>query len=74
MSNGGVIAIHSTVHPRTCQRIAEHTAKYGIAVVDAPVSGGGGAAEKGTLLMMVGGEERDVARCTAGFRRRSRSC
>jgi 3-hydroxyisobutyrate dehydrogenase-like beta-hydroxyacid dehydrogenase len=63
MARGGVVVIHSTVHPVTCQRIAEHAAPLGVAVVDAPVSGGGGAAAARSLLVMAGGDEQDVERC-----------
>jgi 3-hydroxyisobutyrate dehydrogenase-like beta-hydroxyacid dehydrogenase len=57
MASGGVIVIHSTVHPHTCQRIADAAAAKGVAVLDAPVSGGGGAAAERQLLVMVGGEQ-----------------
>ncbi|ONH32917.1 NAD(P)-dependent oxidoreductase [Pseudofrankia asymbiotica] len=63
MAPGGVIAIHSTIHPDTCRDVAEAAARRGVAILDAPVSGGGGAAERGQLLVMVGGDERDLARC-----------
>lgn len=64
---GGVIAIHSTVHPDTCRRLAEHCADHGVSVIDAPVSGGGPAAEAGTLLVMVGGDEDVVQKCRPVF-------
>jgi 3-hydroxyisobutyrate dehydrogenase len=67
MSAGGVVAIHSTVHPETCERVAEHAARRGIGVVDAPVSGGGGAAALGKLLVMTGGEDEQLARCRPVF-------
>jgi 3-hydroxyisobutyrate dehydrogenase-like beta-hydroxyacid dehydrogenase len=57
MARGGVIVIHSTVHPRTCQHVADAAAAKGVAVLDAPVSGGGGAAAERQLLVMVGGEQ-----------------
>lgn len=63
MSPGGVVAIHSTVHPATCLRIAETAAAVGVAVIDAPVSGGGGAAAARALLVMTGGEDKDIERC-----------
>ena len=37
---GGVIAVHSTVHPKTCHDLAEKAAAQGVSVIDAPVSGG----------------------------------
>lgn len=57
LAPGGVIAVHSTVHPDTCRDLAERARAKGVAVIDAPVSGGGPAAEAGTLLVMVGGDE-----------------
>lgn len=62
MSSGGVIAIHSTVHPDTCHRIADAAARRGVAIIDAPVSGGGGAAAERQLLVMVGGDQVAVDR------------
>ena len=62
MAPGGVIAIHSTVHPDTCRKVGQEAAVRGVGVIDAPVSGGGGAAAAGHLLVMVGGEEETVDR------------
>jgi 3-hydroxyisobutyrate dehydrogenase len=62
MCAGGVVAIHSTIHPDTCTHVAERAARRGIGVIDAPVSGGGGAAERQTLLVMVGGEKAHLDR------------
>ena len=67
LAPGGVIAIHSTVHPDTCRDIAELAADKGVSVVDAPVSGGGAAAAEGTLLVMVGGDEDVVAKVRPVF-------
>ena len=67
LAAGGIIAIHSTVHPDTCRAIAETAAKQGISVIDAPVSGGAPAVEEGTLMVMVGGEEADVEKCRPVF-------
>jgi len=67
MEPGGVVAIHSTVHPDTCLRLAERAATRGVAVVDAPVSGGGHVAAMGKLLVMAGGADADVARCRPVF-------
>ncbi|BBX91526.1 NAD(P)-dependent oxidoreductase [Mycolicibacterium boenickei] len=67
LAPGGVIAIHSTVHPDTCREIAEKAAAQGISVVDAPVSGGEPAASAGTLLVMVGGDEEVVERVRPVF-------
>ncbi|BBZ24469.1 NAD(P)-dependent oxidoreductase [Mycolicibacter hiberniae] len=64
---GGIIAIHSTVHPDTCRRLAQHCEQHGVAVIDAPVSGGGPAAAAGTLLVMAGGDAEAVERCRPVF-------
>ncbi|MDG4668492.1 NAD(P)-dependent oxidoreductase [Mycobacterium sp. 236(2023)] len=67
MSDGGIIAIHSTVHPDTCREIADKAATQGVLVIDAPVSGGGPAVEQGTLLVMVGGDEAVAEKCRPVF-------
>jgi len=67
LSAGGIVAIHSTVHPDTCRELAEMAATHDVSVVDAPVSGGGPAAEEGTLLVMVGGDEDIAERCRPVF-------
>ena len=64
---GGILVIHSTVHPDLCERIAEIAAPQGVQVVDAPVSGGGPAAERGELVVMTGGDADAVARCGPVF-------
>lgn len=67
MKPGGVIAVHATVHPNTCRKLAEQAAAKGVEVIDAPVSGGGPAAEHGTLLVMVGGDAEVVDRARPVF-------
>lgn len=67
LAPGGVIVIHSTVHPDTCRELAEKASAQGISVVDAPVSGGAPAVEAKQLLVMVGGDDDDVARCLPVF-------
>ncbi|WP_099021074.1 NAD(P)-dependent oxidoreductase [Mycolicibacterium palauense] len=67
MAPGGIIVIHSTVHPDTCRRLGEKAAAQGISVVDAPVSGGQPAVEQKQLLVMVGGAEADVEKCRPVF-------
>jgi 3-hydroxyisobutyrate dehydrogenase len=61
MRTGSRIAIHSTIHPQTCIALAKQAAALGIALIDAPVSGGGQAAAAGTLTVMVGGDAAAVA-------------
>jgi 3-hydroxyisobutyrate dehydrogenase len=64
---GGVIAVHSTVHPKTCADLAKIASAQGISVIDAPVSGGAPAAAEGRLLVMVGGDADVVERCRPVF-------
>ena len=64
---GGVIAVHSTVHPNTCHNLAEKAAAQGVSVIDAPVSGGAPAVAEGRLLVMVGGDPDVVERCRTVF-------
>jgi 3-hydroxyisobutyrate dehydrogenase-like beta-hydroxyacid dehydrogenase len=61
MEAGGIVVIHSTVHPDTCRRL--QTDFPHLHFVDAPVSGGGHMAAAKALLVMVGGEDDAVARC-----------
>lgn len=67
MRAGGIIAIHSTVHPDTCHELSSVAAERGVSIVDAPVSGGGMGASAGTLLVMVGGDTEVVERCRPVF-------
>lgn len=67
LAAGGIVAIHSTVHPDTCRELAETAAAQGVTVIDAPVSGGGPAVEAGTLMVMVGGEDAVVERVRPVF-------
>jgi 2-hydroxymethylglutarate dehydrogenase len=53
---GDIYVDMSTNAPSTVRRIAAEAAKSGVAVLDAPVSGGTRGAEQGTLTIMVGGE------------------
>ena len=67
LAPGGIVAIHSTVHPDTCREIAKSAAEQGVSVIDAPVSGGAPAVEEGKLLVMVGGDDDVVERCRPVF-------
>jgi len=67
LARGGIVAIHSTVHPGTCTEIAESAADLGVSVIDAPVSGGAPAVEERQLLVMVGGDADVVTRCRPVF-------
>lgn len=64
---GGVIVIHSTIRPASVLKIARAAAAKGVAVVDAPVSGGARGAETRTLCYMAGGDKETVERCRPLF-------
>jgi 3-hydroxyisobutyrate dehydrogenase len=59
---GTLVIDCSTISPAGTRGFADRLAGSGIALVDAPVSGGSEGAEKGTLTIMVGGSEADVVR------------
>jgi 3-hydroxyisobutyrate dehydrogenase-like beta-hydroxyacid dehydrogenase len=67
--SGIVVAVHSTIRPATAERLAERCAPHGVAVVDAPVSGGFMGAHEGRLAVLVGGDDEAVARCREPFGR-----
>ena len=64
---GCVVAIHSTILPRTVLEVGAEAARRGVGVVDACVTGGPMGAERGTLTYMVGGEPAHVERCRPVF-------
>ena len=59
---GTLVIDSSTIAAATSRKLAEAAAKRGVAVIDAPVSGGTGGAIAGTLTFMVGGSEADLER------------
>ena len=67
MATGGRIAIHSTIHPDTCRALAKEAAERGLALIDAPVSGGSPAAEAGVLTVMAGGDAATFEACRPVF-------
>jgi 3-hydroxyisobutyrate dehydrogenase len=58
---GAIVAVLSTVHPKTVQDLASAHAPR-VAVVDATMCRGGRAADEGTLLCFVGGDAATVER------------
>ncbi len=56
MKRGSVVVDTSTISPRATRELAREAASFGIAWIDAPVSGGPEGAKKGTLAIMCGGE------------------
>jgi 3-hydroxyisobutyrate dehydrogenase len=57
---GLVVVDTTTADPRSTRTLHPQAAGKGIALIDAPVSGGVKGAETGTLLVMVGGEAEAV--------------
>ena len=56
MDAGSILIDMSTISPAVTRDIAAKLAEKGVAMLDAPVSGGSEGAERGTLSIMVGGE------------------
>jgi len=64
---GSVIAVHSTVHPKTIRKLAELAQTKGVSVIDAEVSGGESGAYAKTLCYMVGGDTAAFEKCRPVF-------
>jgi 3-hydroxyisobutyrate dehydrogenase len=60
--SGTLVIDCSTISPAATRGFGDELAKRGIALVDAPVSGGSEGAQKATLTIFVGGEAADVER------------
>jgi 3-hydroxyisobutyrate dehydrogenase len=67
MDPGGVVAIHSTIQPRTCEEIAVAAAARQVSVLDAPVIGGPAAARERRMTVLVGGDRTTFDRCRPVF-------
>jgi 2-hydroxy-3-oxopropionate reductase len=67
-AHAGLIVIDmSTISPVVTRTLAARLAAHGIAMLDAPVSGGDKGAIAGTLSIMVGGDEDTFKRCMPIF-------
>lgn len=64
---GLVVAIGSTIAPRTAVRLAARAAKEGVVLLDAPLTRGEAAAHAGKLLILGAGEERAFEACRPVF-------
>ena len=62
LAPGALVVEMSSADPADTLRLAAELAKDGIAIVDAPVSGGVPRAVSGELSLMVGGDDADVDR------------
>lgn len=64
----GALAIDcSTIDPATARRVAAAAGERGLAMLDAPVSGGTAGAEKGALSFIVGGDAEALERARPLF-------
>lgn len=59
---GTLLVDCSTIDPGTARRVADAARERGLAMLDAPVSGGTAGAQAGTLTFIVGGEAEALAR------------
>jgi 2-hydroxy-3-oxopropionate reductase len=64
---GSVVIDMSTISPTTTREIATRLKEKGVAMLDAPVSGGDVGAIKATLAIMVGGDTEVFERCRPIF-------
>ena len=67
LARGTIVAVLSTVHPRTIRELAAAAKPHGVDLVDSTVARGGRAADAGTLLAFIGGDEAVVERLTPVF-------
>lgn len=64
----------STIAPSDAESLAADLAARGVAMLDAPISGGPGRAHNGTLSMMAAGSEEAFARCKAVYEAFTAKC
>src|SRR5258708_6453225 len=65
---GHIVVCMSTIDPFAARALAEQLKAKGIAMVDAPVSGGTGRAQSGELSVIVGGDKEVVDKCEDLFK------
>ncbi len=66
-SAGDLVVDMSTINPVNTVEIAKQLNGKGVAMLDAPISGGSEGAAKGTLSIMIGGSTEDVECATPCF-------
>ncbi|MEU5842058.1 NAD(P)-dependent oxidoreductase [Rhodococcus sp. NPDC047139] len=64
MRRGSVLVVHTTVGPRTVEKLAAAAEPHGVAVIDAAVSGGPHDIAAGALTLFLGGTDDAVAAVT----------
>ncbi len=62
-SRGGILVDMSSSSPLATRELGARLAERGVAMLDAPVSGGVRKAADATLSIMVGGDAQSIARC-----------
>src|SRR5437660_7630483 len=60
---GHIVICMATIDPFAARALAEQLVAKGIAMIDAPVSGGTGRAQSGELSVIVGGDAAVIAKC-----------
>ena len=70
---GCVFVDHTTTSAKIAREMAELTARWSCAFVDAPVSGGQAGAEAGQLSVMAGGEAEALARAESAMKTYSKA-
>ncbi len=63
LAPGSVVVDMSTISPSVTRELASRLWERGVAMLDAPVSGGDTGARAGTLSIMVGGDAEILERC-----------
>ncbi len=67
--SGALIAVHSTVSPATVVELASEAAAVGVALIDAPVTGGTSSAQIRDLVVFCGGDVAHTERGRPYFER-----
>ncbi|MCC6009025.1 MAG: NAD(P)-dependent oxidoreductase [Rhodobacteraceae bacterium] len=74
MEAGGILVDHSTVSADVTRALHAQAEGQGIALIDAPISGGQAGAENGVLSVMCGGGEEAFARAAPVIESYARIC
>jgi 3-hydroxyisobutyrate dehydrogenase len=67
-ARGHIVAMMSTIDPNAARRIHDRLQQAGIAMLDAPVSGGSARAASGELSVIAGGDDATFETCRPMFK------